>query len=132
MQFLSVDAVKERVVFWQKILRLQDWQIEVYLRRKCDMPPQSPNAVGCVKVYAASKFAVVSLLDAQDFQPNDAEDVRNMDDTLVHELLHLHMEPIIPIAKMEDGSAQDIAVEQLITAVAGALSKLASCITQPS
>ena len=100
--------------FWQRELRLQDWDIVVKLKPLSEMP----DCRGETKYQLLKKQAIICLLDPNegdgntDF-PYDAEI------TLVHELLHLHF---------VDGSQTPeecpVVFEQGITAVSESLVKL--------
>lgn len=84
------NQLQERLAYWQKQLRLEDWEIEVNIRRGRDM------LEGCsasVNWELGKKMASISILDQIDYPP-DAMGDRDMENDLVHELLHLHFAPI--------------------------------------
>lgn len=72
---------------WQRTLRLQDWDIVVKLRPFREMI----NCVGETTYNRSKKQAIVTLLDPDDNDGND-DFPYDMEQTLVHELLHLHFE----------------------------------------
>lgn len=99
---------------WQKILRLQGWNITVKWGTSYDMQER----FGRTKYSRRELHAEVLILREEDFDPNhimpyDAEE------TLVHELLHLH------IASFQDESPENDIVfdncEQAINIIANAL-----------
>jgi hypothetical protein len=71
---------------WQKTLRLQDWKILVRICRMRDMPKDTQ---GCVDWTWAHKEAVIKIEAPIDYPPECAWE-QDMEQTLVHELLHLH------------------------------------------
>lgn len=128
MIFNTDEEAQARCAYWQKILRLQDWHIDTKIKRRSEMP--GANACGNIRVYQDGRYAILRLLHPQDFQPGDADDCVDMDDTLVHELLHIYMEAILSVEKLENTDPKYIAIEVAISGIAGGLVKLArSCIT---
>lgn len=87
---LTNDQLQERLVYWQEKLRLQDWLIEVSVKRGRDMLEES---VACINWALGKKMATISILDPVDYPPNSMGS-RDMENDLVHELLHLHFAPI--------------------------------------
>lgn len=87
---LNEEQLRERLKYWKRNLRLQDWIIEVGIVRGKNMPD---GKVACVNWTLGKKMASISILDHIDY-PDDLMDVRNMENDLVHELLHLHLAPI--------------------------------------
>ena len=71
---------------WQKILRLQDWQIKIEFRRKFDMPEYKQGTVG---FNAGKKMAAIGIIDPIDYSPK-SDWPQDVEGTIVHELLHLH------------------------------------------
>lgn len=105
------DELKSRLAEWQKILRLQDWIIDVSICRERDMR-LSDNCGECEwNLY--KKMAWIRILDPVDYPP-DSMKPQDMELTLVHELLHLHLAPL-------DDDKKDIAIEQAIEAISGGL-----------
>lgn len=84
------EQLQERLRYWQEKLRLQDWIIEVKIRRGRDMIQDS---VACVNWTLSKKMATISILDQVDYDPSLIW-IRDMENDLVHELLHLHFAPI--------------------------------------
>jgi hypothetical protein len=100
---------------WQRILRLQDWEIKVEWARHFDMLPDSQ---GQVKAINAHKTAYIKILDRADLaDPAKAcSSAEEAEVTLVHELLHLHFSLI-------DGfsGTDNVLYEQAISTIAKAL-----------
>lgn len=100
------------LVKWQKMLRLQDWDVKIDVRRGRDFNTDSQAEVTWLE---EKKMAIIHLLDPIDYDnkyfPHDHEV------SIVHELLHLHM---VRFAA-ESGTPEDIAQEQAINALSLAL-----------
>ena len=86
-------ALKESIAYWQGVLRLQDWNIELSLRRRCEM--SVANVIGSNHHWQDSKDSIIELPMPEDllsyvkFQGEE----KDYEITLVHELLHLHFAP---------------------------------------
>lgn len=87
---LTEEQLQERLKYWQEKLRLQDWEIEVKIKKSWDMPE---NTVACVDWTLNRKIATIFVLDPDFYSPYCAGE-RDMEQDLVHELLHLHLAPI--------------------------------------
>ena len=102
------------LTFWQKTLRLQDWQI---ITRFCDSTElHIPSDYGNCRIRAQQKSAVILIRRqgvGEDPFPFTEEEA------LVHELLHLHFEPFE--VQTEPGHTAE---EQAINLIAGALVEL--------
>src|SRR5215469_18222449 len=75
---------------WQKILRLQDWDCKVSLKRAADM--HADSCEGCNRYHTALKTASIHVRDPIDHE-SDAEWPPDAEETIVHELIHLHFAP---------------------------------------
>ena len=104
--------LRQKCAEWQKRLRLQDWGIFVKTARQAEM--QCGGQGECEWVLKR-KEATIVLVDPIDY-PLELVD-QDMEETLVHELLHLHFVILQP----KDGTAEDTALEQAIVCIAGAL-----------
>jgi hypothetical protein len=102
------------VAKWQSKLRLEDWDIEVGLQRQFDMP--DPADQGYVRCLRSQKKARISLLDPVDFEPDSLSGPQDLEQTIVHELVHVHHAGIEPT----EGEAMIIS-EQATDAIAWAL-----------
>jgi len=96
---------------WQDILSLRDWHIKVTIKRERDMPLQ--NKSGSINWVLERKEALMTLVDPIDY-PSDCMTPYDMEETIVHELLHLH---IAPFDNTKDDSLEAIALEQCIHAL---------------
>jgi len=116
---------------WQKILRLQDWNVHVQLCRAAEMPKSEGDGtdVGSIAIFGSAKDAVISLLAPIDF-PGMAPsqlmpDRTNYDVTLVHELLHIHFDLFAKPANTPEGYAQEQVINVLSRAIVEAHSQAA-------
>ena len=94
---------------WQRRLRLQDWQVELSFRRFHEM---SGDTRGDCYMSMEQRIARIDILNPKDARP-DAPPY-DLEQTIVHELLHLHFEPFWRNKKR-------LELEQAIEAIAFAL-----------
>lgn len=111
---LTLDQAKERLEYWKKWLRLSDWDIVVRVARSYDMPA---NTQGRCEWTDSRKEALIKLLDPTDWDPSTIYP-QDMEVTLVHELIHLHLSVL---ADRRSASIEDTILEQAIHALAYSL-----------
>lgn len=85
------EELQEKLEIWQKRLRLQDWIIQVRIVREREMKLEGCQAE--VSWTLENKTATIRMLDPLDYPP-DSNIQQDMEDSLIHELLHLHLAPI--------------------------------------
>ena len=73
---------------WQRLLRLQDWNITVHVKRRYQMSDH--DVLGLCRRYTDSKDADIDILSVQDISAHKEGDDADYELTLVHELLHVH------------------------------------------
>lgn len=78
---------------WKKILRLQEWDIKAQIGRAAYFNLQ--NAQGENRITLVSKQSLIMLLDPLDY-PDYSDFPQDMEQTLVHELLHCTMAELEP------------------------------------
>jgi hypothetical protein len=84
---------------WQKILRLEDWEIHI---STCKYHELTDTDRFAEVVYSIpKKRAIIRILDPDDWDPQDpdfdttvADPVRKVEFSVIHELIHLHFAPI--------------------------------------
>jgi hypothetical protein len=103
---------------WQKILRLQDWIINLRICRERDMSESDRNAE--IEANLPKRMATIRILDPIDYPPGLVEE-QDMELSLVHELLHIHLFPLF--ADRED-EMRMVAEEQAIEAISRGLIEL--------
>jgi hypothetical protein len=112
---LTEKQLQERCTYWQKVLRLQDWEVFVFVSRERNF--LSPKSQGECEWVIGTKHASIRILDPADYPPNESFP-QDMERILVHELLHLHF---APFDNSEVGSMEDNAQEQAIESIASGL-----------
>lgn len=85
------EELKERLKYWKKKLRLQDWMIWIELAKSQDM--MNPNCEAQINHLQQNKQAKI-LIVHPDHRPHESWYPQDMEWSLVHELLHLHLNPI--------------------------------------
>lgn len=98
--------------FWQSLLKLDAWQIKAQICRQQDMPGDA--AQGNSTYVFSKRQAIISLLDPLDF-PRNTLFGQDMEQTLVHELLHLSFAGFTP---EDDDSLEYALMEQTIDSLA--------------
>ena len=112
---LTQAQLEERLAYWQKQLRLQDWDVEIRMVRRFEAGDHE-GSMAYVEVYLPKRHARINFIEPRDVDP-EGWPVESMERSLVHELLHLHMWPFNP----EDDTPAYTAMEQAVHALAGAL-----------
>lgn len=100
---------------WQHVLHLDAWDIRIKLCRQSEM--LDPNVQGENNWTLATRQSVIHVLDPVDY-PADTEFEQDMEQTVVHELLHLHFDPFEP---EDDMGLAYLAMEQTIELLARVL-----------
>lgn len=104
---------------WQKILHLRDWEIRVEFVPVKEMP--NIGQVGEVEWDLQCRAAEIRLVVEEDY-PTDTVSKTDVETTLVHELLHLHLAHLRTAC--EQGENYVLHEEQAINALAKSLIKL--------
>ena len=115
---LTEDELREKCAEWQRILRLQDWDVIVTVERASNMRVSEVN--GECEWTLQTKQARIRILDPIDY-PDNIKWPQDMEQTLVHELLHLHF---APFDRFDRESLEHVTMEQAIDLIAGALVNL--------
>lgn len=101
------------LTYWQKRLRLQDWFVTVKIVPQTDLLEGKQATVG---FNMEKRAATIKILDPRDY-PRDTFSPQDIEQALVHELLHLHLGSF-------DGAlaATELTLEeQVINSIAAAL-----------
>lgn len=116
---LTTKTAQKALAFWQKQLRVQDWNITVTVVRKSEVE----GGYAEVETSYAYRSAKIRLVDPVDFEDSDGERERDMEDSLVHELLHIVLKDCRIHSKDDHGNLTNtgVAEERAIDALAGAL-----------
>lgn len=105
----------DRLGYWQRRLNLEDWSITVKVCRARELRRET---VGNVHWDPEKKTAVIRVLDSSDYQLPFASVLRDVETTVVHELVHLEL---AYLPRTESSATPE---EQAVTRIADALLKL--------
>ena len=94
----------ERLVIWQKRLNLQDWSISVVVARATELKPKT---LGNIHWDLPKKTAVIRVLDPADYKLADKEMLQDMEFTVVHELIHLELAPVLADLQRSDANRRE-------------------------
>lgn len=121
MKIPTQAALDAKLKYWQRRLRLQDWDVKVRFVRmsSLDVSVLGTNSAGDSKREADIRLLHPADIEGQNFW--DVQAVRNWERVLVHELLHLHMHDILPNWNGGTKRAKHRAAERMIDAVSIAL-----------
>lgn len=110
---LTADAfVRAKLGIWQKRLRLSDWRIDIRLVHPNELKPKT---VGNIHWDTPAKTALIRVLSPSDYKLPGFDDVlRDMEFTVVHELIHLQLSSL-PRSDASRG-AEERAVNQITEA----------------
>lgn len=118
---LTLEQLQEKCREWQEILRMQDWDFLLKIKRSFDMPVQ--DACGACNTLLAKRSVVIKIMDPNDFDPDIVEPF-DMEETLIHEMLHALVWQFESEESNKRGSLEWAAKEQTIDFIAKALVKL--------
>src|SRR3954452_14271539 len=109
----------ERLAMWQKRLNLQDWNIAVQVTRATELKPKT---LGNIHWDAEKKTAVIRVLDPADYKLPYNEMLQDLEFTVVHELIHLELSPVLAPLQRNDANRRE--EEHAVNHMADALLKL--------
>jgi len=109
----------ERLWVWQKRLNLEGWNISILVSRASDLKPKT---VGNIKWDRDKKTAVIRVLDPADYHMEFGAMLRDIEFTVVHELIHLEMSPVLSDLQRTEANRRE--EEFAVNHMADALLKL--------
>jgi hypothetical protein len=112
------EWLDERTDRWKKRLRVQDWDTEVSFARRWEL---GEEVHAHCDMLLSKKHAIIRVMDPQDDGPPDRYAVDAPERGLIHELVHLVIEPMLNDNHHDNESPQYYAMEQAVDALAGAL-----------
>ena len=80
--------LNEKLLIWQKRLKLEDWNITIKLVRTSQLKPKT---LGNIHWDSDTKRAGINVLSPADYKIPFPEALQDMEFTVVHELLHLQL-----------------------------------------
>jgi hypothetical protein len=108
--------VKEKLRLWQERLNLMDWNIQVKLVRNESLEPKT---LGNIHWDTDTKQATIAVLSTYDYNLPFQAMLDDMEFTVVHELVHLHL------ASLPRSDASRRIEEHAVNELARALIRLA-------
>jgi hypothetical protein len=116
---LAESFASARLSVWQKRLNLQGWDISVVVSRADGLKPKT---VGNIHWDRDKKTATIRVLDPADYQLPLAAMLQDIEFTVVHELVHLEMAPVLSDLQRTD--ANRLKEEDAVNHMADALLNL--------
>lgn len=80
--------LSSRLPVWKQRLGLQDWNVTVLMTRRAEL---KSGTLGGIRWDKKKKTAVMSVLDPDEYTVPLQEMLRDIEFTLVHELIHLEL-----------------------------------------
>ena len=109
------EQVHDWLHLWQRRLRLEDWKVDVKIVRIWDL---EQGTLGHIDWSIPHKTATIKVLNPADYELPKDKIPMDMELSIVHELVHLHLSAL-PLSK---GSRN--AEEQVVSMIADALVSL--------
>ena len=109
----------ERLAVWQQRLNLDDWNISVVVSRTADLKPRT---LGNIHWDSDKRTAVIRVLDPADYKISWDEILKDIEFTVVHELIHLELSPVLSPLQRNDANRRE--EEHAVNHMAEALLKL--------
>lgn len=113
---LAESFAREKLSLWQKRLNLQDWDVTLEVVRRTELRPQT---LGNIHWDNEKKTAVIRVLDPADYRLPFPEMLDDMEFTVVHELIHLEIAPVLSHFTRSDAdrSEEEYAVNHMADAL---------------
>jgi hypothetical protein len=89
---LAESFAREKLSVWQKRLNLEDWDVALEVVRGSELKPKT---LGNIRWDTEKKTAVLRVLDPADYRLPFHEMLDDMEFTVVHELIHLEIAPVL-------------------------------------
>ena len=109
----------EKLWLWQKRLNLEDWRISIEIMRAGELKSKT---LGNIHWDSERKTAVIRVLDPADYHLPLREMLDDMEFTVVHELIHLELSPVLSSLQRNDANRRE--EEHAVNHMADALLKL--------
>ncbi|MGH9659093.1 MAG: hypothetical protein ACRD96_11155 [Bryobacteraceae bacterium] len=85
---LADKYLRERLLDWQRRLKLDDWTISIVTSRRSEL---RRGTLGNIRWDARNKTAVIRVVDPVEYQMPFQSALKDMEFTIVHELIHLEL-----------------------------------------
>jgi hypothetical protein len=116
---LAEHYAVERLSVWQKRLNLSDWNISLVVSRANELKPKT---LGNIHWDTEKKTAIIRVLDPADYKLPFNEMLQDLEFTVVHELIHLELSPVLSPLQRNDANRRE--EEHAVNHMADALLKL--------
>lgn len=116
---LATSFTNEKLWYWQKRLNLSDWNVSVVVVRSTELKPKT---LGNIHWDTDKKTAIIRVLDPAEYQMPLREMLDDMEFTVVHELIHLELAPVLGQFSRNEASRRE--EEHAVNHMADALLKL--------
>lgn len=113
---LADSFANEKLWVWQKRLNLQDWNISVAVVRASELRPKT---LGNIHWDLDKKTALIHVLDPADYTLPFHDMLNDIEFTVVHELIHLELVPVLTDEKRTDANRrqEEFAVNHMASAL---------------
>lgn len=113
---MAGSFANEKLWVWQKRLNLQEWNISVAVVRASDLRPKT---LGNVHWDLDKKTATIHVLDPVDYTLPLHAMLDDIEFTVVHELIHLELVPVLTDEKRTDANRrqEEFAVNHMASAL---------------
>jgi hypothetical protein len=102
---LSAESfTAEKLWVWQKRLKLEAWNITVAVARASELKPKT---LGNIHWDFDKKTALIHVLDPADYTLPFEAMLQDMEFTVVHELIHLELSPVLSPLQRSDENRRD-------------------------
>jgi hypothetical protein len=101
---LAQSFAAEKLWMWQKRLNLEDWNITLAVARSTELKPKT---LGNIHWDSDKKTAVIHVLDPADYTLPFEAMLKDMEFTVVHELIHLELSPVLAPLQRSDENRRD-------------------------
>jgi hypothetical protein len=113
----ALHFIQNQLEVWQKRMNLADWTITPKLVRKSAL---APKTLGGIRWDRGTLTATIDVLSPHDYNVPEQAMLDDMEFTIVHELVHLHL------SRLPRSEESRTAEERVVNEIAEALIKLAN------
>lgn len=85
---MAESFVTEKLAVWQQNLGLEDWKFSILMSRRSDLKART---LGGIRWDKPKKSAEIRVLAASEYRFSHQQMLDDMEFTIVHELIHLHL-----------------------------------------
>jgi hypothetical protein len=94
----------EKLWVWQNRLNLKDWKISLLIVRTTELKPKT---LGNIHWDGEKKTAIIRVLDPADYNLPMKAMLDDMEFTVVHELIHLELSPVLTPLQRNDANRME-------------------------